>query len=451
MIESEPRRHSPDHFITAENKDGVEAISLPNVITRIAPGAERILGPCKVGESYAPLKFVIPLEGAYSVRGDDENQKLRSADKALLRMRAGRHTHVDLTLTRPPEFATEYAPGTLKYGIDAVRNITSKGAGLSALFDDEPEGKVEPEFWRFNPRLADDAEASVRGLCSENEALDDWWLSDKLNKRGGRFGIPLLLTRIAQLPARRNQVEQEYKGNYQVKLYPVAELQRSSYESSVSDAPILPDFSPDERHLDTMDDDKRETGTFGVPVYYERGLVSGIRVGDLGHSPDILQARLREIIRVIGREDASVVDERSYLIWFAKQLAKNIALLHSEGLVQTQLNHQFMNITLAAEIVDNSAARKLHDNPFREFTHDIDQAHGWQKSHGRRRGAIGALIELMVECRKITKESLPDVQELEEIFLDEYTRHLEEYYAQLDPIPKEIPSWLTFARNLKDW
>lgn len=450
MSESVSGRHSKDHFIDPQNIDGVQAISLPNVITRISSGAERILGRYKAGESY-PVKFVFPLNKAYSVLGNDETQKLRDGGRALLRTGANRHHHKDLTLTPPLGFTTEYAPGTLTYGIDAIRHVSSKGSGLAALSRDENgllKTQMTPRIWYFDPEHARDAEASVRGLCSEKEADNDWWLSEKLNKRGGRFGIPLMTTKFTHLPAPRDMVEADYEGSYQVKLYPIEKLRRSRYKR-IELQTLLPDFLGDEPHLEDLDDDEREEMTFGDPVDYERGFVSGIRIGDLSREPDVLSTRIQEMIRVIQREDSSVVDERSYLVWFVKKIANNLALLHSENLVHTQLNDEFLNITLGAEIVDNSGARPPLWDGLLNFAQDSGHAHGWERSHGRDRGAVGACLELLQKCRAVTADELFTYSELEKIFLREYTERIKEYYEQLNPKPDREPRWLLFARRIE--
>ncbi len=160
-----PVRHSADHFIREEDIRGAESIEIPNILLRVAPGAEKILGSCVVGQPFAEGRMTIPADNAYSMREGTPAEQLRHGGTVLLRGGAGRHHHRDLTLDPPDGFTTEYKPGTLKYGLDAIRHVVDKGMGLSAY--NGATGTIEPRFWYFDAGLAHDAELSVRGLCSE--------------------------------------------------------------------------------------------------------------------------------------------------------------------------------------------------------------------------------------------------------------------------------------------
>lgn len=440
----QPRPASPDHFISPENREGVVSISVPNIITRIAPGAETILGPCEIGKPYALEKFVIPIDdGAYSTLGNDEAAKLRYAGQALLRARAGRHYHDDLTLDTPPGFRTEYEPGTVRYGINAVRHVVSKGGGLSITPRESDTETPQPRFWYFDPTYVRDAEASVRGLCSEKEALDDWRLSDRLNKRGGRFGVPLLTTAFTHIPALRKNVEPGYAQDNQVLLYDVDTLRSAEYASSGRQT-ILPYFDTSETD-DVLNDDERDEMTFGKPVDYKRGFVSGIRVGNLSNNLETLKSQIQTTIRAIQREDASVIDEKSYLDWFAKQMANNLALIHAENLCHTQLTHRLLNVTLAAEVVDNSGARdpRTTNHTF-DFHDDLGDPKDWSAY-----GAVGAVLAVLEKCRLITKKVLFSNEELQQIFFREYVQRIHEYYSHIQPPPTFEPEWLQNARKIE--
>ncbi len=206
---------------------------------------------------------------------------------------------------------------------------------------------------------------------------------------------------------------------------------------------MIPEFDDTQYSEHVLDD-----MNFGDPVYYKRGLVSGIRVGDLARSPELDAARIQTTIQAIQREDASVVDEVSYLNWFAKACANNLALLHSRGLVHTQLDSQLMNITLAAEIVDTSGARPPNGEGASGF-YDYERDIGSLLRPQGGRGVLSALYELIQACQNGGAKNVQLVNEIAWVFYTEYVARLEQIYTSMEPKPTNEPQWYTYAELLK--
>jgi hypothetical protein len=213
---------------------------------------------------------------------------------------------------------------------------------------------MEHEWEQTSPTREADKETTVRGLCDISEAVQDRNVALLGNRYGGRFGIPLSITAYDELPYSDLETGIVRLGDMQT-LRHVSKLDRFVHHD-------LPEISGVPSAIDNEQD-------FSQAVLYVRGFVCGMRMNS---DPERIRTALPDIISIIAREDPTVVDTHSYILWLAKTQAKNLGILHALGLINSEYSAR--NMTLGGELTDLSACRAVK-NPRQDFLTEIATLH----------------------------------------------------------------------------
>ncbi len=250
----------------------------------------------------------------------------------------------------------------------------------------------------------------------------------------GMFGIPTKVTVLERLPWN--------DGTVRPKLLPpeeISEMFTSNAAITKSSYGQLIQWLP-----------KGESAeTFGNPATLRRGLISAIRIHELGAlnvygkllatKEDELEVyqNSRKILESFIQEFGpkfNISNIQEYLFWYARQAATNLAIMHVNDKAHTQLLNPVLNMTIACEMPDTSSLTDLNglSSDKREelirgdlgYYPDVlsDQQRRFVARFGNMTGVRQALYVLTNICSRAYPNvpNMPNFEELENYFLNYY-------------------------------